>query len=322
VWNFAEAGIYRANSEAEMPPRFLPVARTLGVESILAAPLWDTGRHMLGVLFVANKPGGFSEADVRLLEVFSGQVTVVLQNIHLLSTERTLAEKLGVLYAIADATTQAANEDQLIEHVTLIIGQRLYSDSFGILLLDEIATAVPGQLNTGLGWTVPRIAEAIKERCKEWGIKPRGVADDAIFARTGSAVTATIAEEFRKAGVHFRPAKKADRVSGWEALRRMMQDAGATDRPGFYAARHCEYFWATVPYLARDPRKANDLDSRGPDHAADALAAALCHVHSLALTEKIDRAQAREHSCQEPDPEVDPRKALLAQMRTRRRRRS
>jgi hypothetical protein len=147
---------------------------------------------------------------------------------------------------------------------------RYYSRG-SILLLDEIATAVPGQLNTGLGWTVPRIAEAIKERCKEWGIKPRGVADDAIFARTGSAVTATIAEEFRKAGVHFRPAKKADRVSGWESLRRMMQDAGATDRPGFYAARHCEYFWATVPYLARDPRKANDLDSRGPDHAADAV---------------------------------------------------
>jgi hypothetical protein len=147
---------------------------------------------------------------------------------------------------------------------------RYYSRG-SILLLDEIATAVPGQLNTGLGWTVPRIAEAIKERCKQWGIRPRGCADDAIFARTGSAVNASIADEFRKAGVHFRPAKKADRVSGWEALRRMMQDAGAVDRPGFYAARHCEYFWSTVPYLARDPRKANDLDSRGPDHAADCV---------------------------------------------------
>jgi diguanylate cyclase (GGDEF)-like protein len=139
MWSFAESGIYRANSEADLPSQFLPVARTLGIESILAAPLWESGRHLLGVIFVANKPDGFSEADVRLLEVFSGQVTVVLQNIHLLSTERMLAEKLGVLYAIADATTQAANEDQLIEHVTYIIGERLYSDSFGILLLDDLA---------------------------------------------------------------------------------------------------------------------------------------------------------------------------------------
>lgn len=50
-----------------------------------------------------------------------------------------------------------------------------------------------------------------------------------------------------------------------------MQDAGNSDRPGFYAARHCEYFWSTVPALARDPRKPNDLDSRGLDHAADAV---------------------------------------------------
>ncbi len=136
-WNFIEAGTFRANSAAEMNDEYLPLAQTLGVESVLAAPLLDTDRHMIGVMFVANKPGGFSDDDIRLLEVFAGQVTVVIQNIHLLNTERTLAEKLAVLYAIAVATTQAANEDQLIEHVTLIIGQRLYSDSFGILLLDE-----------------------------------------------------------------------------------------------------------------------------------------------------------------------------------------
>ena len=32
----------------------------------------------------------------------------------------------------------------------------------------------------------------------------------------------------------------------------------------------CEYFWQTVPYLARDKRDPEDLDSRGADHAADA----------------------------------------------------
>jgi len=139
AWNFSEAGIYRANSEAEMAKELIPLARSLEMESVLAAPLWDREKHMLGVIFVANKPGGFSDDDARLLDVFSAQITVVIQNIHLLYTERRLAEKLAVLYAIADATTQADNEDQLIEHVTLIIGQRLYSDSFGVLLLDDTA---------------------------------------------------------------------------------------------------------------------------------------------------------------------------------------
>jgi hypothetical protein len=161
--------------------------------------------------------------------------------------------------------------------VTYVVGEspgatgpdgRYYSRG-SILLLDEYATYVPGQLNTGLGHTVPRLAEGILEMTRKWGMKPRGVADDAIFANTGAA-SGSIAEEFRKAGVTFRPARKADRVSGWEILRRMMQDAGCVDKPGFYVSRNCEFFWSTVPYCARDPRKANDLDSRGPDHAADA----------------------------------------------------
>lgn len=52
-----------------------------------------------------------------------------------------------------------------------------------------------------------------------------------------------------------------------------------------------------------------------PDHAADALAAALCHVHSLALDSKVSRAvnAAGEGS------EINPNKLLLMQMRRRRR---
>jgi terminase large subunit-like protein len=50
----------------------------------------------------------------------------------------------------------------------------------------------------------------------------------------------------------------------------MLVDAGSPDKPGLYISRRCEYFWATVPFLARDPRQPDDVDSRGPDHAADA----------------------------------------------------
>ncbi len=52
-----------------------------------------------------------------------------------------------------------------------------------------------------------------------------------------------------------------------------------------------------------------------PDHAADALAAALCHVHSLGLDSKVERALAAVGE----SGAAAPNKALLAQMRTRRR---
>ena len=53
-----------------------------------------------------------------------------------------------------------------------------------------------------------------------------------------------------------------------------------------------------------------------PDHAADALAAALCHAHSLGLDRKIAATGAANPNA---DTDVDPRKLLLAQRRRRRR---
>jgi hypothetical protein len=138
-----------------------------------------------------------------------------------------------------------------------------------ILVLDEFASNEPGNLTRGMGYGVDVLADRIKEMCKSWGgVYPSGVADDACFARSGMA---SIAEEFRRHGVYFRPSRKGDRRTGWEKLRRLMADAGKLDVPGLYIARNCEYLWATLPYLARDPRKPDDLDTRGADHGADAL---------------------------------------------------
>ena len=114
------------------------------------------------------------------------------------------------------------------------------------------------------------LGESIVEMCKRWGVPPRGVADDAIFAQGGHG-SGSIADEFRRTGVYFRPARKADRLTGWNIMRRLLSDAGKPDVPGLYISRACEYFWSTVPYLARDQKRVEDVDSSGPDHAADAV---------------------------------------------------
>ncbi len=138
-----------------------------------------------------------------------------------------------------------------------------------IILLAELAAARKDNLNMGLGWTAATTGEAIRsELCDIWKVQPTGVADDAVFAKTGHA--GSIADEFAKVGVSFSPARKGDRISGWQLMRRMLADAGKPDKPGLYVSRACEYWWATVPYLARDQRRVEDVDSSGPDHGADA----------------------------------------------------
>jgi hypothetical protein len=120
-----------------------------------------------------------------------------------------------------------------------------------------------------MGWNVSQIASAIIAFCSKWNIQAEGIADDAVFAKTGASA-GSIADEFQRAGVHFQRAGKADRISGWQKMKRLLADAGKPDKAGLYVSRSCAYFWSTVPYLARDERRAEDVDTQGVDHAADA----------------------------------------------------
>lgn len=95
-------------------------------------------------------------------------------------------------------------------------------------------------------------------------------ADDSIITKTGSGA-GCIADEFQRAGVHFEPARKADPMSGWQRLRRLLADCGKPDRPGLYVSRACRYWWLTAPYAGRDMKRPEDVDSSGADHGLDAM---------------------------------------------------
>jgi hypothetical protein len=103
--------------------------------------------------------------------------------------------------------------------------------------------------------------------------EPEGVADDAIFARTGASA-GSIADEFQYAGVHFQRCGKADRISGWQTVKRSLANAGKPDMAGLFISRAYTAFWATVPYLARDERRSEDVDTHGNHDGDQRLGAA------------------------------------------------
>ncbi|MGO1541402.1 MAG: phage terminase large subunit [Luteimonas sp.] len=138
-----------------------------------------------------------------------------------------------------------------------------------LVLVDELATHKTGNFNAGLGWTVPELAENIRAMCRKWKIPPDGVADDACFSKAGHAA-GSIANEFQQAGVRFARARKSDRMTGWNRMRKLLANAGKPDMAGLYVSAACRYWWGTVPYLPRDAKKIEDVDSSGPDHGADA----------------------------------------------------
>ena len=98
-----------------------------------------------------------------------------------------------------------------------------------------------------------------------------------------------MAEEFARAGVQFMPAQKAGRLGGWNLMRTMLRQAGQLDSPGLYVARRCRYWWSTVPMLARDPRRPEDLDTAQADHGADAARYALTYQHAAVGVVRLPR---------------------------------
>jgi len=107
-WDFSKSGTFRANSAAEILPEFISFARPLQVNCMLAVPCGTSSKNLLGVILVANKPDGFAEDDTRQLDALGTQVcSRSSKTARLLNAERTRAEQLSVLHAVATAATES-----------------------------------------------------------------------------------------------------------------------------------------------------------------------------------------------------------------------
>jgi len=84
-------------------------APTLTTESLLAVPLQVEGT-IIGALNVANKPGGFTEDDVRLLEHLADVAAIAIENARLRQRAERLAiveERQWLARELHDSVTQA-----------------------------------------------------------------------------------------------------------------------------------------------------------------------------------------------------------------------
>lgn len=151
---------------------------------------------------------------------------------------------------------------------------RAYSPG-SILLLDEWACHRPGDRTSAYGWHVSQLAGPILSLAKRWRIPARGVADDEIFGDEGHN-EGTIADQYGREGIVWRPARKGRRAARFLEMKRMLSNVPKPGdflnrgQPGFYVSKRCEYWWATVPFIVHDP-KDPEVPLKGPeDHGLDA----------------------------------------------------
>jgi diguanylate cyclase (GGDEF)-like protein len=113
------------------------VAQIFPSQSILGIP-FITQRHKLGTLLLGyQEKRDFTPEELFQAQMTSEQVALVLSKMQMLEEERRQIRQLTTLHDVALTATQVEDEDQLIARVTEIIGNNLFPDNFGIMLLNE-----------------------------------------------------------------------------------------------------------------------------------------------------------------------------------------
>jgi diguanylate cyclase (GGDEF)-like protein len=105
--------------------------------SMLVIPLVAQKRKLGSLLLGYNRCQLFNGKELDRAQVAAEQVALVLSKSLLLEEERKQVKQLTALHDIALISIDVDNENELINRVTDIIGQNLFPDNFGILLMDE-----------------------------------------------------------------------------------------------------------------------------------------------------------------------------------------
>jgi diguanylate cyclase (GGDEF)-like protein len=135
-----EAGHPIAVPNLEDSPHISPsVASIYPSRSMMGLPLIAQGRRLGALLVGYKKACSFDESDLLHAQLTAEQVSLVLFKTLLLEEERKQVKQLTALHDIAQIAVEADNADELIRRVTDLIGRNLFTDNFGILLLDEQA---------------------------------------------------------------------------------------------------------------------------------------------------------------------------------------
>ena len=123
------------------------------VRSLIAVPMWR-GEEVVGMISAQSyEPHAYASEDLQPLEMLAAHTAVALENARLFaqltarlaqlqraeSALKRQLEELTILQALTRLAVEAQSEDELLEGVTKLIGENIYPDHFGVLLVDEPA---------------------------------------------------------------------------------------------------------------------------------------------------------------------------------------
>ncbi|MCW5873580.1 MAG: GAF domain-containing protein [Anaerolineales bacterium] len=123
-------------SDVRKDPLYLHHADLEEARSEIAVPIME-GARLFGVLdVISNKDVELGTDDLNALQILCNQLGTVIHNKRLLLLSRRHLDETRALHAIATAGMASTNEEEFLAEAGRVVGKSLFSDNFGILLID------------------------------------------------------------------------------------------------------------------------------------------------------------------------------------------
>jgi len=135
AWNFRLQGPLLANDVTQIPDFFSQWVGGFDLFNFLSVPMTHEGR-ITGLVYAANKPGGFAEGDSKLLTIFASQAAVIIENARLYEETKRWAEEMTSVYNVGVATTSTLSLDEVLKSVCEQVSRLMRVSSFYIALYD------------------------------------------------------------------------------------------------------------------------------------------------------------------------------------------
>lgn len=178
----------------------------------------------------------------------------------------------------------------------VLIGYRHVGTVRGdIVLFKEWYGCKEGEDDVGLKMTAKKIAQGIKDRENDWGVRWRingGPADANIWTKDPRGEQGSVIDDFEKI-LGTECFEKADmtpgsRKTGYQKIREFMKGAwpgpdGTREEPGLFVCECCEHWLELVPTAPRDQKDMDELPAKYEDHPVDATRYRLSWAHSFAV---------------------------------------
>src|SRR4030095_7024764 len=136
---FTSGEPYLTNDARQDP--LLSVKAAGNIRELLAVPL-KASAHMLGIIEVINKQGGFLEEEKRLVTIFATQAAHLLRNAQLFEQVRESEERYRQVFENAvDGLYRSTPKGELVTinpALALMLGYSTSEELAGINLIDDI----------------------------------------------------------------------------------------------------------------------------------------------------------------------------------------